>query len=273
MAVSDNDLDDDTDTLTHTASATGGYLARATAQVSVTVQYTTAPGITLSEAALSMEEGSGGDYTVVLDDPPADVVTVTIASSDPEVTVNPDTLTFSTTNYGIDQTVTVTTTADDDAFHDASALAHTPTIRGIASPVTLLPVLLRELAPTDGSEPARTIITPPPAGASVTYGIDSQMVTATREAGVPDGVTVNTVETLTTDLTITLTVPSPDRAFRLHPGGRYHRGTSRRIPCRPAGWKSACPGAAAPRGCCTTGRAAGGWYRVRGRAATRSAAR
>ena len=104
--------------------------------------------------------------------------------------MNPDTLTFSTTNYGSDQTVTVTTTTDDDAFHDASALAHTPTIRGTGSPSTLLlPCMLREPAPD------RRSATTPPDHHHAAAGrrqrnlrIDSQMVTRNQGGpGVPTG--------------------------------------------------------------------------------------
>ena len=208
-AVADSDLADASDTLTHTPSATGGYLATATKDVTVTVQDTTAPGITFSESQLSIEERDTGTYTVLLAAaPPADV-TIAIASSNPAISIDPESLPFTTANYGTPQTVTVNTTADADAFHDAFGLAHTPTIRGVAGGATLLPVLLREPDPSESEEPARIRITPPPAGApAVEYTIDTHTVTVSRAAGVPDGVTVNTVQSLAADLTITFSVPS-----------------------------------------------------------------
>ncbi len=210
-AARDANLLDSMTILRHTTAGAGSGFANLTIDLAVNVHDTTAPAITLTPTALSIEEGADGTtYTVALDAEPPANTTVAITSSNPAVSVDPGSLPFTTVNYGTPQTVTVNTTADDDAFHDASALAHTPSIRGIASPVTLLPVLLREPAPIDGGEPARTRITPPPAGASVTYGIDSQMITVTRAAGVPDGVTVNTVQSLTADLTIALTAPPED---------------------------------------------------------------
>ncbi len=215
-AVADADLANDSDTLTHTPSATGGYFATAAEDVTVTVQDTTAPAITFSESQLSIEERDNGTYTVVLDDPPADVVTVAIASSNSAITVNPATLAFTTVNYGSAQTVMVNTTADDDAFHDAFTLTHTPTIRGIASPVTLLPALLREPDPSESEETARIRITPPPppspaATSTITiYAIDTHTLTVAGTAGVPDGVTVNTLQSLAGDLTITFSVPPED---------------------------------------------------------------
>ncbi len=209
-AVADADLADGSDTLTHTPSATGGYLASATEDVTVTVQETTAPGMTFSESQLSIEERDTDTYTVALAAaPPADT-TVAITSSNPAITVNPGTLTFPVADYNTPQTVTVTTTADDDAFHDASWLTHTPTVRGVAGGVTLLPVLLREPAPSESEEPARIRIRPPPpspAATSTIYAIAPHTLTVSGMAGVPDGVTVNTVQSLAGDLTITFSVP------------------------------------------------------------------
>ena len=197
-AVADADLADGDDTLTHTPSATGGYLASATKDVTVTVQETTAPAMTFSESQLSVEERDTDTYTVALAAaPPADT-TVAITSSNPAVTVDQATLAFTTVNYGSAQTVTVTTTADDDAFHNASWLTHTPTVRGVAGGVTLLPVLLREPDPSESEEPARIRITPPPstAATSTIYAIAPYTLTVSGTAGVPDGVTVNTVQSL-----------------------------------------------------------------------------
>ena len=208
-AAADADLTNDNDTLTHTPSATGGYLATAAEDVTVTVHDTTAPAMTFSESRLSIEERATDTYTVALAAaPPADT-TVAITSSNPAITVNPETLTFPVADYNTPQTVTVTTTADDDAFHNASWLTHTPTIRGVAGGATLLPVLLREPDPSESEEPARIRITPPPAGApDVEYTIDTHTVTVSRAAGVPDGVTVNTLQSLAANLTITFSVPS-----------------------------------------------------------------
>ncbi len=213
-AVADADLANDSDTLTHTPSETGGYLATAAEDVTVTVHDTTAPAITFSESQLSIEERDNGTYTVALAAaPPADT-TVAITSSNSAITVNPATLAFTTMNYGSAQTVMVNTTADDDAFHDAFALTHTPTIRGIAGDVTLLLALLREPEPSESEEPARIRITPPPppspaATSTITiYAIDTHTLTVAGTAGVPDGVTVNTLQSLAGDLTITFSVPS-----------------------------------------------------------------
>ena len=76
-------------------------------------------GLTLSETALSASEVSGTDsFTVKLDTEPTDDVTVTITSDDTSVArVNDNELTFTSTNYGTAQTVTITA-VDDDIVND-----------------------------------------------------------------------------------------------------------------------------------------------------------
>ncbi len=216
-AVADADLTDGSDTLTHTAADAGstpsGYASAAAPTRSVMVLDTTAPAITLTPTELSIEERDTDIYTVALAAaPPADT-TVAITSSNPAVTVDQATLTFPVADYNTPLTVTVTTTADDDAFHNASWLTHTPTIRGVAGGVTLLPVLLREPAPSESEEPARIRITPPPpssAATSTIYAIAPHTLTVSSDAGadIPDGVEVSTTQSLAGDLTITFSVPS-----------------------------------------------------------------
>ena len=77
------------------------------------------PPLTLSETALSASEVSGTDsFTVKLDTEPTDDVTVTITSDDTSVArVNDNELTFTSTNYGTAQTVTITG-VDDDIVND-----------------------------------------------------------------------------------------------------------------------------------------------------------
>ena len=91
-------------------------------------------GVTVSETALSINEGATTTYTVVLDTEPTGDVTVIIAGhSGTDITVSGDTLTngaltFTSTNWDTAQTVTVTAAQDDDAASDAVVtLTHTVT--------------------------------------------------------------------------------------------------------------------------------------------------
>ncbi|MBF2759954.1 MAG: hypothetical protein ISN28_06745, partial [Ectothiorhodospiraceae bacterium AqS1] len=70
--------------------------------------------IEASVTTLSIDEGNTGTFTVKLDTEPSADATVTISSADAgAVSVDPASLTFTTSNYSTAQTVTVT--GEDDA--------------------------------------------------------------------------------------------------------------------------------------------------------------
>ena len=76
-----------------------------------------APGVTVSTTALTVteEDTTGDSYTVVLDSEPTANVVVTVAGhAGTDVTPNPTTLTFTTSNWDTAQTVTVTAGNDAD---------------------------------------------------------------------------------------------------------------------------------------------------------------
>ena len=131
-AVAD-DIDDDGESVALGFGATpDGVSAGTTATVTITDDDTA--GVTVSESALSIDEGGSGSYTVVLDTEPTADVTVAIAGhagTDISLsggTLTDDTLTFTASNWDTAQTVTVTAAADDDAASDAAVtLTHTVT--------------------------------------------------------------------------------------------------------------------------------------------------
>ena len=84
----------------------------------------TTPGVTVSPTSLTVEEGSSGEYTVVLDTAPSASVTVTVAGTSGEVTVTGSPVIFSTTNWITAKTVTVNAGADADATNDSATLTH-----------------------------------------------------------------------------------------------------------------------------------------------------
>ena len=89
------------------------------AEVQGTPAVPIAPGVTVSTTALTVTEQdtTGDGYTVALDTEPTATVTVTVAGhAGTDVTPNPTTLTFTTSNWDTAQTVTVT--AGDDADTD-----------------------------------------------------------------------------------------------------------------------------------------------------------
>ena len=94
-----------------------------------TVAVTPTGGVMLSATELALEEDPGttnanvGTYTAVLAGQPAGAVTVTPASSNPDVTLS-GALTFNATNWNTAQTVTATAGADDDAVDDVAHVTH-----------------------------------------------------------------------------------------------------------------------------------------------------
>ena len=100
------------------------------------VAVTAAPGVTVSETGLALEEdptaggatnANVGTYTIVPDSPPtgcAAGVGIAVASDNADVTANPAALTFTASNWNTARTVTVTAAQDDDGVDDAATLSH-----------------------------------------------------------------------------------------------------------------------------------------------------
>ena len=79
-----------------------------------------------------VQEDEGGTatdvYEVVLDSVPAATVMVKVVGASGNVSVNPETLEFTTTTWDEEQPVTVTVEEDDDAVSETVTLTHTATI-------------------------------------------------------------------------------------------------------------------------------------------------
>ena len=85
------------------------------------------PGVTVSETALTVPEGGSASYTVVLDTRPMDDVTITVARSsgdDENLTASPDALTFTNSNWSMQQTVTILAAEDDDSENGTALFTH-----------------------------------------------------------------------------------------------------------------------------------------------------
>ena len=82
------------------------------------------PGVTITPTSLTVEEGSSGEYTVVLDKAPSASVTVTVAGTSGEVTVTGSPVIFSPSNWNTAKTVMVNAGADADATNDSATLTH-----------------------------------------------------------------------------------------------------------------------------------------------------
>ena len=93
------------------------------------------PGVTVTPTSLTIAEGGSGTYTVVLDTQPSVDATVTIVDpmDNTDVTAEPATLTFSTTNWNAAQTVTVSARQDTDVTDDTATVTHTVSGYGTVS--------------------------------------------------------------------------------------------------------------------------------------------
>ena len=82
-------------------------------------------GVTLSETSLEIDEGGSGDYTVVLtSEPTADVTIESRAPAGSDLTVNPSSLTFTSGNWELSQTVAVSAADDNDFTDDTGTITH-----------------------------------------------------------------------------------------------------------------------------------------------------
>ena len=124
-AAQDIDAVDDAQTVTH-AMASGSadeYTGVAVDGLDVTVDDDERPGIRLTPTTLTVNEGSMADYTVELRAQPSADVTVDITGGG-DVSVGPNSLTFTSATWNTAQTVTVTAAQDTDAADDVQTVGH-----------------------------------------------------------------------------------------------------------------------------------------------------
>ena len=187
-AVADADV-----TVSHAVSGYGAVSAAAA--VAVTVQENDTPGVAVSPTALRVPEGGRGSYTVVLATQPAGTVTVTAAvSAGTDVTVSPESLTFTAGDWSEPQAVTVQAAEDADAVADAVVrVSHAVSGYGAVSTAAAVAVTIQE-NDTAGVAVSPTALRVPEGGRG-SYTV----VLATQPAGT---VTVTTAVPAGTDVEV-----------------------------------------------------------------------
>ncbi len=130
--VEDTDADHETVQLTHTAtSGDAAYDGAAVTidPVAVTLNDNDTPGVTVSTTTLTVNERGGtGMYTLRLNTPPTEAVTISVTHSNAAaVTVSPTSLMFGTTDWNTAKTITVTGVEDADTDDETVQLTHTVT--------------------------------------------------------------------------------------------------------------------------------------------------
>ena len=132
VATAPDSVDEANSVVTATISADTGspasYSVATPASAMVTVQDNDTRGVKVSATALTVNEGTTGTYTVVLDSQPTANVTVTPSrTGSSDVTFSPATLTFTALNWNTVQPVTVTAAQDSDAVNDSATISHAVT--------------------------------------------------------------------------------------------------------------------------------------------------
>ena len=108
-------------------AAGNGNLALAATTVTNAVGSITAPGVTISESALTVTEqdATGATYTVVLDTQPTATVTITVAGhASTAVTAAPTSLAFTSGTWSTAQMVRVTAGNDANVVNETVTLTH-----------------------------------------------------------------------------------------------------------------------------------------------------
>ena len=170
-AASDGDTANDTATLTHTASG-GGYNDAPAVQVTVSVTDDDTAGLSITPTVLNLIENGISAYIVSLTAQPSANVTVSIASDNPDVTVRPASLTFTTANWDTPQAVLVIARADAGGGDELATLRMTAQGGGYGGQTGQV------LASVDDTLVPLAVNADAPAGVSV-YGPPGTTATAT----------------------------------------------------------------------------------------------
>ena len=135
-------------------------------------------GVNLSPLSLEVQEGdtTGERYTAWLNTQPSNTVTVAITgATSTDLTLDPDSLTFTRDDWSIPQSVTVTAANDDDGIEDTATLTHTPSggdYEGLAA--STLPVTVRERTGVTIRPTSLVVMEGDTAGASYGVVLDSR---------------------------------------------------------------------------------------------------
>ena len=215
--VKDDNAAGETVTLTHTVSG-GDYAGIAADSVTVNLTDIDTRNLVLSEESIAVTEGdaTGVGYTVKLATQPSDTVTVAISGHDGAdltlsgTTLTNNQLTFTTTNWGTAQTVTVKAGDDDNTDDESETLAHSASGGDYVNVTKDLPVTVTDdgevpvtvqfgatiyevvegetvtVAVTLSADPERTVVIP------ITHTPQSGATSPADYSGVPTSVTFNT---------------------------------------------------------------------------------
>ena len=128
VTITDDDVDEDAETMTATLTVPPGYAAGNHVTATVTITDDDTARVKVDPTTLSVDEGGSKTYDVVLDSKPSANVTVAAASEDEgAVTVTPASRTFTPDNWNTPQSFTVSGVEEDDFDDESVSIDHTVT--------------------------------------------------------------------------------------------------------------------------------------------------
>ncbi|MBF2760989.1 MAG: hypothetical protein ISN28_12135 [Ectothiorhodospiraceae bacterium AqS1] len=154
LAPEDADADDESDTIT--IVATGGIVAQQeTRAISVDDDEVAGTLVVEPAGSLALTEGESKTFTVRLSHAPIADVSVSLSKTDSGITLSPDSLTFTASNYSTAQSVTIIAAQDDDSESESDIITLAADGGIVAPPVT------KTVTVAEGDAPSGTIITSP----------------------------------------------------------------------------------------------------------------
>ena len=207
LAAEDDDSEHGTAMFTHAVAGPGVYDGLTAPGLTATENDNDPPGIMVSETALTVPEGGSATYTVRLVTQPSKDVTIEVerVTGDENLTASPDTLTFTNSNWSMQQTVAILAAEDDDGKASPAQFRH-----NVSSPGTVYDGISTPgiRANEDDNDTIGVIISPTtlsvPEGGSATYTV--RLGTKPVFDDVTNDVTVEATRDLLgsdTDLTVT----------------------------------------------------------------------
>ncbi len=192
-----DDADAANESVTITATATGGEYANVANSVAVTVDDDETASVTPSKTSMALAEGATDSFTVVLATPPTVNVTVAVSSADTgAVTVDKPSLTFNADNYNQPQTVMVTSVQDNDATNESVSVSLSASGGEYADVGANVTVTV-----DDDEEVGLTLSLTPPASLSLTEGGDDGTFTVVLTSAPTAEVTISVTSSDSTTAT------------------------------------------------------------------------
>ena len=207
LAAEDDDSEYGTALFTHAVVGPGVYDGLTVPGLTATENDNDPPGIMVSETTLAVPEGGSATYTVRLVTQASKDVTIEVdrVTGDENLTASPDTLTFTNSNWSMQQTVAILAAEDDDGKASPAQFRHNVSSPGsVYDGISTPGIRVNE----DDNDTIGVIISPTtlsvPEGGSATYTV--RLGTKPVFDDVTDNVTVEATRDFLgsdTDLTVT----------------------------------------------------------------------